>query len=64
MKDVLKTTPPELIAIFVIILFLISYALYVSKLAENRCIDGAKIVAQKEGGIISQEMVNWCKNTF
>lgn len=55
----LKTTPPQLIAILVIIFLLFAYGLYLSKLAERRCIIGAE-----KAGNTSQEIKNWCRNTF
>ena len=59
--NILKTTPPQLIAMLTIILVLIGFVLYISKIAENRCIIGAK---KQSKGCVSQEIINWCKNTF
>jgi len=39
-----------------------AYTLYLSKIAEHRCIEGAR--KESRAGKVSQEIKNWCVNTF
>jgi len=62
MKEILKYTPLELIAILTIILGLFAYGLWISHIAEQRCIKGAR--ESSMDGNVPSEIVNFCKNTF
>ena len=51
----------HLVVILTIILVLAAYAFYISEIAENRCIRGAEKESKSN---VSQEIINWCRNTF
>ena len=71
MKEILKTTPPQLLAILFIVLSLMAYGSYLSKVAQERCIQGAIGVAKKEARAngsefyaMPGEVIRFCKETF